>query len=113
MAGVERPPYLPALAPEDDFPRTADGLVGLIRGAGLVDADRRAVVWDHRTTPREWWSGAAAGVATIGQTVISQGAAVAEHIRRRFAVLAEEFMDPSGVLVLPHAAPLAYGRAAE
>lgn len=43
-AGVSRPPSLPALAPEDDFPRTEDGLVGLLRGAGLTDAVCRIAV---------------------------------------------------------------------
>ncbi|MCL7494347.1 class I SAM-dependent methyltransferase [Streptomyces sp. MCA2] len=109
-AGVSRPPSLPALAPEDDFPRTEDGLVGLLRGAGLTDAGCRTLSWDHRTTPQEWWSGPAAGVATVGRIVRSQGAAVAERIRKQFTVLAEEFTDEDGRLVLPHTALLASGR---
>ncbi|MFC9241991.1 class I SAM-dependent methyltransferase [Streptomyces decoyicus] len=109
-AGVSRPPSLPALAPEDDFPRTEDGLVGLLRGAGLTDAVCRLLSWDHRTTPQEWWSGPAAGVATIGRIVRSQEAAVVERIRQQFTVLAEEFTDEDGGLVLPHTALLASGR---
>ncbi|MEU9126040.1 class I SAM-dependent methyltransferase [Streptomyces sp. NPDC048506] len=112
-AGVERPSHLPALAPEDDFPRTMDGLAGLLRAAGLVDVGARALSWGHRTTPGEWWSGPAAGVATIGQIVLSRGPAVAERIRRHFAALAEEFTDGDGLLVLPHTALLAYGRVPE
>ncbi|MFE0381737.1 class I SAM-dependent methyltransferase [Streptomyces inhibens] len=111
-AGVTRPPDLPALAPEDDFPRTEDGLLGLLRGAGLADAACLPLSWDHRTTPQEWWRGPAAGVATIGRIVISRGPAVTERIRRQFAVLAEEFTDRDGSLVLPHAALLASGRVA-
>ncbi|WP_329127236.1 class I SAM-dependent methyltransferase [Streptomyces caniferus] len=111
-AGVTRPPSLPMLAPEDDFPRTEDGLVGLLRGAGLTDTVCRSLSWDHRTTPEEWWSGPAAGVATIGRIVQSQGAAVAERIRRQFVALAAEFTGGDGGLVLPHRALLASGRVA-
>lgn len=112
-AGVARPSALPPLAPEDDFLRTPDGLAGLLRGAGLVEVGCRALRWEHRTTPEEWWRGPAAGVATIGQIVISQGPAVVERIRGQFSRLAEEFMDGDGSLVLPHAALLAYGRVPE
>ncbi|MEU9485118.1 hypothetical protein AB0D83_15830 [Streptomyces decoyicus] len=107
---MSRPSSLPALAPEDDFPRTEDGLVGLLRGAGLTDAVCRLLSWGHRTTPQEWWSGPAAGVATIGRLVRSQEAAVVERIRQQFTVLAEEFTDEDGGLVLPHTALLASGR---
>ncbi|MFE2227147.1 class I SAM-dependent methyltransferase [Streptomyces kronopolitis] len=111
-AGVVRPPSLPALAPEEDFPRTPDGLAGLLRGAGLADVDCAPLSWEHRTTQREWWSGPAAGVATVGQVVLSQGPAVTERIRRHFELLAREFTDPDGALVLPHTALLASGRVA-
>ncbi|MGW2917537.1 class I SAM-dependent methyltransferase [Streptomyces angustmyceticus] len=111
-AGVTRPPSLPALAPEDDFPRTEEGLVALLREAGLADANCRPLSWDHRTTPEEWWSGPAAGVATIGRIVRSQGEAVTERIRRQFVVLAREFTGSDGVLVLPHRALMASGRVA-
>ncbi|MFF8369325.1 class I SAM-dependent methyltransferase [Streptomyces lydicus] len=108
-AGVQRPTHLPALAPEDDFPRTADGLTGLLRGAGLVRAGCRPLAWDHRTTPEEWWHCPAAGVATIGRIVTSRGPAATERIRRHFTALAAELTDSDGTLVLPHAALLAYG----
>ncbi|WP_084774985.1 class I SAM-dependent methyltransferase [Streptomyces sp. MOE7] len=111
-AGVPRPPHLPTLAPEDDFPRTADGLTGLLRGAGLVRAGCRPLVWDHRTTSEEWWHGPAAGVATIGRIVTGQGPATAERIRRHFTALAAEFTESDGALVLPHAALLAHGEVA-
>ncbi|MGW9078087.1 class I SAM-dependent methyltransferase [Streptomyces kronopolitis] len=111
-AGVVRPPSLPALAAEEDFPRTPDGLAGLLRGAGLADVDCAPLSWEHRTTPREWWSGPAAGVATVGQVVLSQGPAVTERIRQHFELLAREFTAPDGALVLPHTALLASGRVA-
>ncbi|MFG2530443.1 class I SAM-dependent methyltransferase [Streptomyces sp. NPDC048516] len=111
-AGVSRPSFLPPLAPEDDFPRTAEGLVDLLREAGLAEAACRPVSWDHHTTPVEWWSGPAAGVATIGRIVRSQGAVVAERIRQHFVVLAAEFTEGDGRLALPHRALLASGRVA-
>ncbi|AKA06732.1 type 11 methyltransferase [Streptomyces noursei ZPM] len=112
-AGVPRPPDAPALAPEDDFPRTADGLAALLRTAGPLFAVECAVVsWEHRTTLAEWWHGPAAGVATIGRVVTSRGPAATERIRRHFVALAAEFTAPDGQLVLPHVALLASGRVA-
>ncbi|MEU3710953.1 class I SAM-dependent methyltransferase [Streptomyces catenulae] len=108
-AGVARPGGFPAPAPQDDFPRTAPGLAGLLRGAGLTGVACRSVVWNHRATPEEWWRGPAAGVATIGQTVISQGPEVTDRIARHFRRLALPFTGPDGRLVLPHRALLALG----
>lgn len=108
-AGVARPAGLPALAPEDDFPRDVPGLAGLLRGAGLTGVACRPVTWNHRATPEEWWRGPAAGVAAIGQTVISQGPEVTDRIARHFRRLAASFTGPDGQLVLPHRALLALG----
>ncbi|WP_274912491.1 class I SAM-dependent methyltransferase [Streptomyces sp. WZ-12] len=117
-AGVPRPPDVPALAPEDDFPRTAEGFAELLRAAGGLGGVRcSALSWGHRTTVEEWWRGPAAGVATIGRVVTSQGPVVTERIRRHVVALAEEFAEPGGrrpgQLVLPHTALLAVGRVAE
>ncbi|MFK0294704.1 class I SAM-dependent methyltransferase [Streptomyces sp. NPDC090442] len=117
-AGVPRPPDVPALAPEDDFPRTAEGFAELLRAAGGLGGVRCSEVsWGHRTTVEEWWRGPAAGVAAIGRVVTSQGPAATERIRRHLVALAGEFAEPggrrAGQLVLPHAALLAVGRVAE
>ncbi|MFI6345508.1 class I SAM-dependent methyltransferase [Streptomyces sp. NPDC050560] len=109
-AGVERPAHLPALDPGDDFPRTERGLAALLREAGLADVGCAALAWGHRTTPEEWWSGPAAGVATIGQTVTSQPPEVVEEIEGHFRALCAEFTAPDGALVLPHTALVAHGR---
>ncbi len=112
-AGVPRPPDIPALAPEEDFPRTEQGLAELLRTAGgLTEVTCSAVSWEHRTTPEEWWHGPASGVATIGRVVTSQGPAATERIRRHFLELATEFTASDGQLVLPHTALLASGRVA-
>ncbi|TJZ54518.1 methyltransferase domain-containing protein [Streptomyces piniterrae] len=108
-AGAVRPAHLPTLAPEDDFPRTAHGLATLLRAADLAEVTCRQLSWNHRTTIEEWWRGPAAGVASIGQIVISQPPAVIERIRHQLGVLAEEFMEADGRLVLPHSALLAVG----
>lgn len=109
-AGVTRPPDLPALAAEEDFPRTADGFAGLLRAAGLTDVHCLPLRWDHHATPEEWWRGPAAGVATIGRIVTAQRPEVIERIRGHFVDLSREFTGPEGRLVLPHAALLASGR---
>ncbi|KUL37007.1 methyltransferase type 11 [Streptomyces sp. NRRL F-4489] len=110
-AGVERPADLPALAPEDDFPRTPAGLAELLRGvSGLAGVECAEVAWDHRTTPGEWWRGPAAGVAAIGQTVTSQGPAATERVRCAFLALAAEFTAADGRLVLPHRALVGWAR---
>ncbi|WP_107486041.1 class I SAM-dependent methyltransferase [Streptomyces sp. MUSC 14] len=109
-AGVSRPAHLPALAPEEDFSRTEQGLAALLGDAGLSDVVHEALAWDHRTTMQEWWSGPAAGVATIGQIVTSQNPMVIAEIKDRFESLCAEFTGPDGVLVLPHAALMAHGQ---
>ncbi|WP_055585149.1 class I SAM-dependent methyltransferase [Peterkaempfera griseoplana] len=103
-AGAVRPPRLPALAPEDDFPRTEDGLCALLGSAGLRDARCETLRWDHRATAQEWWSGPAAGVASIGQVVVGQAPGVRTEIKRHFDLLSAEFTGPDGLLALPHAA---------
>ncbi|MGW0534896.1 class I SAM-dependent methyltransferase [Streptomyces sp. NPDC003032] len=110
-AGVTRPADLPALDPEEDFPRDEEGLAALLGRAGLRNAGCAALAWDHRTTPEEWWSGPAAGVATIGRIVTSQPPAVIAEIKDRFESLCAEFADADGAIALPHAALLAHGQA--
>ncbi|MFD7613086.1 class I SAM-dependent methyltransferase [Streptomyces sp. NPDC059828] len=110
-AGVTRPAHLPALAADDDFPRTEQGLATLLRDAGLMDVICGTLSWDHRTTTEEWWSGPAAGVATIGQMVTSQDPSVIAEIKNHFESLSAEFVGPDRTLTLPHTALMAHGRA--
>ncbi|MCX4751323.1 methyltransferase domain-containing protein [Kitasatospora sp. NBC_01287] len=110
-AGAVRPAHLPALAPEDDFPRDERGLADLLRSAGLAGVACETLRWDHLAGPEEWWGGPAAGVASIGQVVVSQTPATRAEIKRQFDLLSAEFAGPDGRLVLPHAALLARGRA--
>ncbi|MCX4585870.1 class I SAM-dependent methyltransferase [Streptomyces sp. NBC_01481] len=109
-AGVSRPAHLPVLAPEDNFERTAGGLAGLLGAAGFADAACRTLAWNHRATAEEWWSGPAAGVASIGQVVVSQTAEVVAEIKRHYDSISAEFAGPGGVLALPQLALLGYGQ---
>ncbi|MGW8326304.1 class I SAM-dependent methyltransferase [Streptomyces sp. NPDC055897] len=109
-AGAARPPHLPALADEDDFPRTEDGLAGLLASAGLKDVSCEPLHWDHRAGADEWWSGAADGIGTIGQTVLSQPEHIRAEIQSHYRRLCTEFATAEGDLALPHAALLARGR---
>ncbi|WP_282203769.1 class I SAM-dependent methyltransferase [Kitasatospora fiedleri] len=109
-AGAARPAHLGPLDPADDFDRTPDGLAGLLTSAGLREAHGSTVDFDHATTLDEWWSGPAAGVATIGLTLLAQPPAVREAARRHYERLAEEYRtDPAApdALLLPHRALLA------
>lgn len=106
-AGVRRPAHLPVLDPAEDFPRTEPGVLELLTEAGLDAAECRTLAWEHRTGPAEWWSGPAAGVATIGRVVTSRPAAEQAEIHRHFLRLGAPFTAPDGALLLPHTALLA------
>ncbi|MGW6914683.1 class I SAM-dependent methyltransferase [Kitasatospora sp. NPDC054939] len=105
-AGVTRPPHLPPLAAEHDFPRTPEGLGALLAGAGLREPSCRLLRWDHRASTEEWWSGPAAGVAFIGQLLLSQPEEIRAEVKRHFEALSRDLLDEDGLLRLPHAALL-------
>ncbi|MFF6960316.1 methyltransferase domain-containing protein [Streptomyces sp. NPDC008317] len=106
-AGVPRPPDFPTLAPDEDFPRTEAGLTGLFADARLPGATARTLAWDHRVDPDTWWSGPAAGIASVGQLLTAQPPSVVAAVRAEFDRLAAEFTTPEGLLALPHTAVLA------
>ncbi|MGW7002098.1 class I SAM-dependent methyltransferase [Streptomyces sp. NPDC054933] len=108
-AGVTRHAHLPVLAAEEDFQRNAEGFAGLLHDAGLTGVRCETLACDHRATAEEWWSGPAAGVASVGQVVVSQPAEVIAEIKRHYDSLSVEFAGADGVLVLPQAALLASG----
>lgn len=108
-AGVTRPAHLPALAAEDDFPRNPEGLAELMTSAGLREATCWTLTWDHRASAEEWWSGPAAGVASIGQLLLSRPEETRAQVKRHFDALSQEFLGEDGLLVLPHAALLVDG----
>ncbi|SEG64940.1 Methyltransferase domain-containing protein [Actinacidiphila yanglinensis] len=110
-AGVSRPPSIPALAAEDDFARTEEGLAGLLTAAGLAGARCATLRWNHVVDPEVWWSGPAAGVASIGQILQSLPPHDVEEVRRHYDLLSAEFRTPDGSLSLPHTALLGWALA--
>jgi SAM-dependent methyltransferase len=110
-AGVTRPDDLPFLAPEDDFPRTVDGLTSLLTAAGFSAPSGQIVEWEHRASPEDWWSGPAAGVSFFGHLIVRQAPEKIAEIKHHFDDLSSEFATPDGMLALPHAALVAAGRA--
>lgn len=110
-AGVTRPDDLPFLAPEDDFPRTANGLTDLLAGAGLTEPSSQIIEWEHRVAAEDWWSGPAAGVSFFGHLIVRQSPEKVAEIKRHFDDFSSEFATPDGMLALPHTALLATGRA--
>ncbi|MFE9701385.1 class I SAM-dependent methyltransferase [Streptomyces sp. NPDC006270] len=110
-AGLTRPDWLPALAPEDDFPRTPEGFAALLDEAKLLGVECSEVLWEHRCAPEAWWAGAERGIGVIGQVLNSGGAERAAAARQVYDELCAEFRSADGLLALPHAALLAHGRA--
>ncbi|MEC3996327.1 class I SAM-dependent methyltransferase [Actinacidiphila sp. DG2A-62] len=106
-AGVERPASVPEVDAEEDFPRTEAGLAALFAAAGLPGARTRSLAWDHVVDADVWWSGPAAGIASVGQTVVAQPPEVIAEIHAHYEALAAEFRRPDGLLALPHRALLA------
>jgi SAM-dependent methyltransferase len=105
-AGVVRPPDLPRLDPAEDFPRTPEGVTGLLSEAGFRAATCSETRFKHRAGVEEWWSAAASGLATIGLIVTAQDARTVVRIRRAYGRIAAEYA-VGGKLVLTHGALLA------
>ncbi|MFJ8083786.1 class I SAM-dependent methyltransferase [Streptomyces sp. NPDC096205] len=110
-AGVVRPPDLPRLDAAEDFPRTPQGVEALLTEAGFTGAACAETRFTHRAGVEEWWSAAAAGLATIGLIVTAQDADTVVRIRGAYDELAAAEYTDDGELVLEHGALLAHGRA--
>ncbi len=109
-ASIERP-SIPAVAPEDNFPQTLDGVRDLLAGTGLLDVESRAVEWQHRVDPEDWWAGAADGIANIGHIVSRQDHATVLRMKAAYDRLVRRHLDSQGMLRLPTTALLASGTA--
>ena len=106
-SGAVVPPSV-GLPADLDFPRTREGLAGLLAAAGLRDVDARRLDWVHRTEPDALWRGAAAGVGGIGTVVTSQSDEVRDAMRSAYDRLVLPLVQ-DGELVLPTEALLAVG----
>ncbi|MGN9919540.1 class I SAM-dependent methyltransferase [Micromonospora palomenae] len=98
---------LPRLAAERDFPRTEEGLCGLLAGAGLADVRCRTLSWTHRADPDEWWTGPASGLGIPGLLLTRQPPATRAALRRHYLEVSARYRDADGLLALPTAALLA------
>ena len=101
----------PRLDPAEDFPRTSAGFAALLASAGLTEVSCDPLTWDHVATPEEWWSGAAAGVGLIGQSISQQAPETIVRIKAAYDELVPRYAGPDGRLVLRYHALLARGRA--
>ncbi|MGA5820995.1 class I SAM-dependent methyltransferase [Kitasatospora sp. NPDC094028] len=107
-AGVVRPVFA---ARPMNFPRTVDGLRGLLEEAGWAGVVGGELAWTHRADPEAWWSGPAGGVANIGLVVTGQTPETIARIKSVYDRLAGERVAEDGLLDLPAVALLASGRA--
>lgn len=106
-SGAVRPPGV-RLPADKDFPRTLDGLAGLLEHSGLRDIEARQVWWTHRADVDSLWRGAAAGVGGIGKTVTSQSPEVRAKMKREYDRLVVDLIE-DGRLRLDTEALLAVG----
>lgn len=81
------------LAPELDFERTPEGLAELAATAGLQPRIVKELEWEWVIAADDLWAGIAGGVATPGQTYLTQTkqvrTAIADGFTRRAAALAD------------------------
>ncbi|TNH31684.1 class I SAM-dependent methyltransferase [Micromonospora orduensis] len=106
-AGVERSTAPPGLDADRDFPRTPEGLAGLLDAAGLTDVRCGTISWVHRTDPEVWWSGPANGISRPGLVMETQPPEMIARIRAAYDELTAAYRDTDGLLALPTAALLA------
>ncbi len=108
-AGVQPPRSVAPLPADLDFPRTPDGLAGLLSAAGL----RVERAWLHEFThvvePDLWWSGVTRGVANIGQTYLAQDESGRTAMTAAFDRLSAAYLHADGLLHLAGAAVMALG----
>jgi SAM-dependent methyltransferase len=98
------------LAPEEEFPRTEAGLLGLVRAAGLHEATCKSIAWEFVVQQADWWD-VASGVSWMREFRARQSPQFLVRVRRRFEQLSHDFSSPDGDLALPITALLAVGQA--
>jgi SAM-dependent methyltransferase len=104
-AGVPAPTA--SLPAELDFPRTPEGLAGLLTSGGLTIERSWTQDFVHIVDADLWWSGVTRGVAAIGQVWLNQDAGGQAAMRSAYDDLARPFLCGDGLLHLPGAAVLA------
>ena len=102
------PSQSPSVAADIDFPRTADGFVALLAGAGLRDVTCETLEWQHQTSLDAWWVGPANGLGALGAALADASAETVARTKQCYERLATRHV-ANGVLSLPTAALLAVG----
>ncbi|MEV4619716.1 methyltransferase domain-containing protein [Asanoa sp. NPDC049573] len=108
-AGAVRPPDLPRVDADLDFPRSPEGLTTLLRRAGLAEVDGSVVAWTHHTDREAWWNGPANGIGATGTMLARQDPTTKARIRMEFDRITTPFLTDDGSLALPTSAVLAHG----
>lgn len=108
-ADLQRPVTLPWLDADKNFARTADGLAGLLRNAGLADVRCDTISWVHHADPEDLWSGSANGIGSLGVMMTGQPPQRITRTRQEYDRLAAAYRTDGGMLALPTAALLAVG----
>lgn len=89
--GAVRPP-VPRLPAERDFDRSADGLAGLLAGAGLTVTDAGTVPWQWRVAPDDLWAGLTS-VGSFGVLWRAQPLDTQARLRTAYDALHEPWRD--------------------
>ncbi|MFI7607636.1 class I SAM-dependent methyltransferase [Micromonospora sp. NPDC049366] len=109
-AGGPPRPDLPRVAEAKNMARTPDGIVGLLRGAGLDAVRCETLSWVHRADPEDWWAGPANGIGQLGHLLTDAPDALRRRVREQYDRLTADHLDADGWLALPTAALLGWGR---
>lgn len=88
------------LAPELDFPRSAEGLRQIVEEAGLQIVQAREIEWTWRISADDLMAGITGGVATPGRIHQAQTAQVRTRIEQRARALWESY-EKDGLLAVP------------
>lgn len=94
------------LAPELDFPRSAEGLAGIAQEAGLQVARAEELHWTWRIAADDLMAGIAGGVGGAGRLHQAQTAEVRADIDARVRRLWEPYREAGGAFAFPVTAVL-------
>ena len=83
-----------------EFPRTPDGLNGLLSAAGLSVREAWLHDFEHVADPDLWWSAAERGVASIGQVYLARPADGQAAMREAWRRVSTHYLDADGRLRL-------------
>lgn len=101
-----RPVHVAHLPADEDFPRTLDGLLTLMRDAGSSAVVAETVPFRFRIRPEDLWAAVTAGIATVGTIYRGQTRRTQQAMRAAFSARTNTMMQ-DGFLTFPTTALLA------